>query len=196
MELPRSQKMITVKTKDTKTFKRKTDAWLASVRSAAQGAAAGLAYHALVKLAANSPQYSGDFVANWNVSGGAPNLSFKEWSGSLRGWQAAAQRELSAGGEPFKQGDRPAIEYALARGKKMLAGLAKAPLGTTIYIANASEHDGDAYAYRIEQNKIEFRDVNIRRQPYALIPRSIDYVMRRYKNIGKAELDALRRIGV
>lgn len=117
--------------------------WAEGVREQMAQAARGLALEALREITEQSPQYSGDFAANWKLSVGAPNFSFQ---GQL----------FSLTGGPRLMGDREAIEYAWANNQGALNGFR---LGDTIYLANSAEHD-QAYAWRIEDNKIKFRPGN------------------------------------
>lgn len=117
--------------------------WVEQVRADAADAAAGLAYTALREVAQMSAQYSGDFAANWKLAVGSPDYSFQ---GQL----------FSLAHGPRIMGDAQAIDYALDHARGKLAGM---KLGDTLYLANSAAHD-EAYAWKIEDNRIKFRPGN------------------------------------
>jgi hypothetical protein len=53
-------------------FNSQVEAWFASVKTAVQQSAAGLGHVALTYILEEGPQYSGDFVAGWEVGFNVP----------------------------------------------------------------------------------------------------------------------------
>lgn len=135
---------------NVKRVQEQIDRWFTQRVQEAVGAAKGLAISALLDILKNSPQSTGDFVVNWNVSLNTPDPTVWTQVGPQEpgGWRA--RREV------YKQGDQPAQQEALARNADALS---KFKLGDTIYLTNASVHD-EAYAVKIEDGAINFRDVN------------------------------------
>lgn len=136
------------------------DAWLAGVTRETEAVATGVAAYALRWLALHSPQYSGDFAANWKVKINGIDASFRE--------NAVGGR----GEAPRQQGDIDAVGYAVFNG---LPRLASFKLGDTIKLSNSARHTYvgkapdqvttvfsgvEAYAWKIEGNKIKFRPEN------------------------------------
>lgn len=126
------------------------DKWLMDAEHLAIEAAIGLAYKAFDVVLSTSPQYSGDFVANWKLSVGAPNVSFQP--GVFPEMAYPVDRDK----QPFKRGDTAAIMHAITASN---GALSSAKLGDTLWLANSAQHD-DLYAWKIEDNLIRFRPVN------------------------------------
>lgn len=167
--------MIEIKNADQ--VSAQIDVWLATAVKEAEGAARGLVIEALDTALEHSPQATGDFAANWNVSVGTPNGSFSSFEGSPH--TSNAQEE-----DIFLAGDRPAINMARVRNQGALSNF---KLGNTIYLSNASAHD-EPYALKIEGNQINFRIGN----EGAVIERTIG-ALGKYRLIGKAAAKHLGR---
>lgn len=156
-------------------FKDALDRWVDDVEKMAAEAAVGLAKHTFEKILFISPQYSGDFVANWKVSYGTPDYSFAPWPG----------RKPYPSEDPFKRGDHPAARYAMSNAKW------SAPkLGTTIYITNSASHE-EPYAWMIENGTIKLRSVNS--GATNVMSRAVKVMATRYANITPKELTTLRK---
>lgn len=168
-------------------FNAEVKAWIDSVKAAAQGSAAGLGQVALTYILEEGPQFSGDFVAGWEVG---YNVPVNIWRPPQSGGAAAIKKGLA---DPLEKGDPYAIDYALNKAMPRFEAAAKQPLGTPIFLSNSAVHD-DAYAWEIEKGTIKFRPEN----PDAahLVTRSVDYVGRRFGTIGMAQLNTLRSLGV
>lgn len=168
-------------------FDTTVNGWFDAVEDAAQQAAAGLAEVALQHIVEESPQYTGDFVGGWEVSFNAPAYIW-------RPPQILRHESIAAGFvDPFAKGDEPAIEYALNKAQPRFAAAAAQPLGTAIYLSNSAAHD-EPYAWKIEEGSIEFRPEN----PNAdrVVERGALFTERRFKHIGRSQLEILRSIGV
>jgi hypothetical protein len=126
------------------------DAWLAAAEKEVEDVAKGLATEALVSLLEHSPQYSGDFAANWNMSVGTPDYTFN--SDVFRDKHFPIAHDATA----FHMGDTPAAIYAF---RNAMGKLDSFKLGDTIWLANAAAHD-EPYAWLIENNMIRFRPQN------------------------------------
>lgn len=173
-------------------FNTDVSSFFAQVRVAAQEAAAGMAHVALEEILEASPQFSGQFVANWQLTPYTPSfvayddpMHFEEKNmGSMMG--------MGGGAEPYEKGDTPAIDFALERAAKGLVRARAAPLGTSIFLSNSSTHD-EPYAWKIENGEISFRPEN----PNAdrVVQRGAFFVRNRYKHINGNKLDALRKVG-
>lgn len=125
-------------------------AWMEKQRRMAETTARGLAISAFEELLRRSPQFSGDFAANWNLAVNRMDLSFEPFEGFFLGHGKGGTNE------PFALGDLPAQDEAKRRNAGKLANFR---LGDTVYITNVSAHN-QAYAVKIEQGTINFRDVN------------------------------------
>lgn len=131
--------------------------WEAYIYELTRQAARGLAVTIFKGAVERSAQYSGDFAANWKYQVGAPDPSFQEnaITQKFRGWGG----DLSKGPpemQPRIMGDPEAVGYAFAANRGRDADFA---LGDTIFISNNAVHD-EPYAWKIEANRIKFRDGN------------------------------------
>ena len=148
--------------------------WFADVEEAAAEAAVGLAHEAFTEILENSPQFSGDFTANTRVSTtGTPDRTFVEGLG---------------GGtmhNPFQMGAIPAQLTAMGN-----AQWTTPKLGTSIFISSTAKHD-ENYAWKIERGEIALRDVN--QGADHIYERAMRTTQHRYVNIGKVQLEALRK---
>lgn len=164
-----------IKITNLSAFDAEVTRWFRAVEEAAGEAARGLAQSAFDQILENSPQFSGDFVANWRVgtsvtSEFTPNAV---GGGSLKG--------------AFQKGDGLAIAYAKSNAKWPTPRL-----GTPIYLFNSASHD-EPYAVKIEAGEIAFRPVN----------KGADHPVRKaalnvgftYENVNQAMLEKLRNYG-
>ena len=148
--------------------------WLSDVEDAAAEAAVGLAHEAFEQILETGPQFSGDFVANTNVStNGTPDYTFTE---DLGGGTMA---------DPYKMGDPEAQSKARDR-----AQWTTPALGTSIFISSKAVHD-EPYSVKIEQGQIALRPVNAGADH--IYRRAKAYVQHRYTHIGKVQLADLRK---
>lgn len=162
-----------IKVTNLSTFNAEVEKWFAAVEKAAAEAAVGLAQVALDEILENSPQYSGDFVANWKV-GNSVTSDFT--MNAVGGMNSKV---------PFKRGDNPAIAYAKSQAKWPTPSLGKA-----IYLYNNAKHD-EPYAPKIEKGEIKFRDVNEGADhPVRKAMLNVSFL---YTNIGPVQLDGLRK---
>lgn len=168
-------------------FDASVKTWFGNVRQAAQEAAAGLAEVALQEIVEESPQYTGDFVAGWEVGFNSPPHIW-------RPPKILNQKMIKAGVvDPFQKGDIPAIEYALSKAQPRFAAAKREPLGTSIYLSNSAHHDED-YAWKIENGEIAFRPVN--QNADRVVQRGALFVRNRFKHINAPQLAVLRSLGV
>ncbi len=116
--------------------------WSERLRDHVSEIAVDMAQVAFKYVLEESPQYSGDFAANWNVDYGKSDFSFEYF---------AVYDGVS---EPYRRGHPSAINYARARAKWR-----KLPHGQSIFLTNTAKHT-ESYALKIEHGKIKFRDVN------------------------------------
>lgn len=128
-------------------FFKGIDLWQQQVEAEVTAVAKNLASYALRHVLAVSPQYSGDFVANWNMSVGQPDTSFTK----------GVFQPRSKDFPPFLMGDLAAQNAALSRNTGRLNGF---KLGQTIWISNTAHHM-DFYSFKIENNEITFRAGNM-----------------------------------
>jgi hypothetical protein len=131
-------------------FKAAIDAWLLSSSKLAVGVARGISIEMLEYAATFSPQFSGDMAGNWKYSVGAPDTSFNELD-----LLDQAHTETNS----FIMGMMPAINHTMQAN----IGKDKAfnTLGQVAYISNTAHHDGDHYAWKVENDQIAFRDGNV-----------------------------------
>lgn len=124
-------------------------AWLAAVKVEVEQIAIGMMKVMLGQALIRSPQYSGDFVANYKVSIGTIDRSFKAGIFPDKTFPITE-------GSPFRRGDTPAISYAIRANDGKADGF---KLGTTLWLANNAAHD-DLYAWKIEDNLFRLRPQN------------------------------------
>lgn len=146
--------VITVSMTNLDTAFGSIDKWLTDVKSKTERRVKGLTMYATKWLATHSPQYSGDFAANWRVAVNGVDTSFTQAAVNPT-WVDPLGRGF--GIELFKQGDRPAIDYALSN---MTNDVTLIDLGDYVTISNSAQHGADKYAWKIENNKINFRPEN------------------------------------
>lgn len=133
----------------------------------------------------HSPQFSGDFAANWRYSLKQPDVSFDANLFSLPTQKNDPGEYGRRNVVAFHRGSQQAIQHA----KTYNAGREMSfKLGDDIFISNSAVHD-DPYAKMIWEGKIKFREVN---QPMDLVPRLQD-LMRSYQVIGKTEARKLAK---
>jgi len=168
-------------------FDASVKAWFGNVRQAAQEAAAGLAEVALQQIVEQSPQYTGDFVAGWEVGFNTPPVIW-------RPPKILNQKMIKSGVvDPFQKGDEVAIEYALNKAQARFAAAKREPLGTAIYLSNSARHD-ESYAWKIENGEIDLRPVN--QNADRVVQRGALFTRNRFKHIGAPQLAVLRSLGV
>ncbi len=168
-------------------FDASVKTWFGNVRQAAQEAAVGLAEVALQHIVEQSPQYTGDFVAGWEVGFNTPPTIW-------RPPKILNQKMIKAGVvEPFQKGDEVAIEYALNKAQPRFAAAKHEPLGTAIYHSNSAHHD-ENYAWKIENGEIDLRPVN--QNADRVVQRGALFTRNRFKHIGAPQLAVLRSLGV
>lgn len=132
----------------------KIDKWLADTEDKVERIAIGLLYFGLDVAATRSPQYSGDFVANWRVSAKVIDTTFQ--SGIFPGMEFP----IPEGTAPFQRGDAPAILHAI---RESTGKLTNFRLGDKLWLANSAKHEDlleETYAWKIENNFIKFRPPN------------------------------------
>lgn len=172
------------------------DNWANSVEAECVEVVKGYAFKAYGYMLNRSPQFSGDFVANWNISLDTPDFSFTPFNPTRD--RLGRSRSFDANSPNFKRGDKPAMTEAKNRNARALDGLR---LGQTIYFANDSHHDQgkhriEYYAGLIESNQIPLRPVNMtgvdggtsgHHTAYTAI-----FMKSRYPSIGKKEAIELK----
>lgn len=153
--------------------------WLHSVRAAAEKAAVAMAHEALENVTKFGPQYSGQFVASWNLSVDMEDVTPRQLSGT--------SHNLGQGLTPtvYSEGDWPAISAALNANAGALKGF---KLGHTIYLANNVSHE-EPYSWKIERNQISFRDENPSKG--RTLMRAEMLLRTKYAHIGKGTLAGL-----
>ena len=137
--------MISAKVENLDSAFGTLDKWVDEVRGKAEKQLRVVSRYALKWLSTHSPQYTGDFAANWRAAVNSVDDAFI--------YHAVYQYGQT---EPFKQGDRPAISYAIDRNAYLIQ---EAELGDYVTIANSATHDVP-YAWKIESNQINFRPEN------------------------------------
>lgn len=125
--------------------------WVKKRSEDALKTARGLAALKLATLIRSSPQYTGDFAANWNYSLNVVDRSHDEY-----------QVVQKSDNKPYQQFDRPAINLGLAKNRGNDNGM---KLGDTVYISNFSTHTDhigpDEYYKKILKGTLLLRDVNL-----------------------------------
>lgn len=128
-------------------FFSEIDHWEKQVAREYELIAIGMMKVMLGKALQTSPQYSGDFVANYKLSINKVDTSFKE---------GVFPDRMFPTENPFQRKDSQAIRYAIAANDGKLSG---AKVGDTLWLANSANHH-DLYAWKIEDNLVKLRPVN------------------------------------
>lgn len=171
-------------------FDGQVKGWLNSVRAAAEEAAVGLAKEAFNHILHVSPQFSGDFVANWKVGVNEEDTSFK--MNALGNKYTAAKGFDGLGAfQAMSRGSLEAINYA-----KSTAVWRKIKLGDRIFLSNSAHHfsgaggELDMYAWKIEDGLINLRPINAGADHVAR--RGAANAAQRFGRIGASQLAYLR----
>lgn len=175
-----------IKVLNLDSFDETVQRWFSKVETAAAEAAVGIAREAFEQILETSPQYSGDFVANWKVSKSATDSSFTP--DALGGYKPnlLGRNTMSP---LFQMGSTPAMSYARANAK-----WPKLVLGESIYLHNSAKHDhSDSYAYRVENGSIQLRPENAGASH--VVARAVGIIGFTYHNISAANLTHLRGFG-
>jgi hypothetical protein len=138
---------MTLVTRGTGAFNAAIKAWEKKLRKRAEAVTGEMAMAVLTKIVNGSPQYTGDYVANWNLSVGAPDFSFDAY---------VFKTPAEAYKDPSQMGDAGAINRALGNAGR---GMRQIRLGQSVYLANGAEH-GDPYAWKIEAGAMNFRPMH------------------------------------
>ena len=169
-------------------FNSSVTAWFRAVEKASAATAVGLAKRVFDKVLVESPQYSGDFTANWKVTVGAPAPASAFQQGVLGTRYSAHKGDDGLGSfVPYQRGDEAAIAHAQAN-----ATWNPIKLGQSIFISNSASHD-EHYAWQIENGVIKFRPVNA--GAGVVGRRSVAFVQHLFPHIGKSQFEILRRVG-
>jgi hypothetical protein len=171
-----------IKVTNLDSFDATVQRWFKDVEKAAAEAAVGLAHAAFEQLLETSPQYSGDFVANWTVSDSATSNTFTP---NAVGGYAAGVSGVNKLSPLHQMGDTPAMAYARSHAK-----WPKITLGKSVYLHNNASHSAP-YAMKIEQGQIKLRPVN--EGADHVVRRAIATVAFNFHNIGPVQLDGLRK---
>ena len=188
-----------LKVSNLEAFNSTINGWLAAVEEAAEEVTKALVLETLTYILKESPQASGDFVANWNTSLDAPVYDFTP--NAVGGLQYFQGRRVPT----YQKGSSPAIQRALANAKTALSGFT---LGQKVYLANDSHHrlhlqrykgdllafeglGGDShYSWKLENGMIKLRPVN--KGADHMVMRSITRVGALYKTISATQLANLK----
>ncbi len=123
-------------------FIKTVDAWEAETTTFVTQVARGVTVELFKYVVQISPQFSGDFTANWKYELNKVTPSFKE--GLFH------DRETN-----FREGNAEAVLHA----RREAAKVKGFKLGDTVYFHNSAEHE-EGYAMKIWKNQIDFRPVN------------------------------------
>jgi hypothetical protein len=160
-------------------FDASVQRWFRSVEAAVTESATGMAKTALRSILNNSPQYTGDFVANWKVSVNSIDSSFT--TNAIGGQDTTT---------PYQIGDSKAIRYAINKAK-----WPKLKLGDAIFLSNSAHHDDiGGYAWKIEEGSIKFRPMHV--DAHHVVTRALYSVAIMNNPLTRGRIDALRKVGV
>lgn len=147
-------------------FTKQVESWFSDVEALAVGVARGLSVELFHRALEYSPQFSGDFAANWRYAVDRIDTTFRPldaipsstavpFGRSEHGW---LPRMVLDDDGSRRMGSPEAIE----EGRRRNAGKERSlvSLGQTAYISNTSWHD-EYYAMLIENNQIRFRPGNV-----------------------------------
>ena len=175
-------------------FEKAVQDWVIDTKGLCVGVARGISVEIFNELLSFSPQYSGDYAANWKYAVDSVDQSFTPLMFVHPGRQEHGhlERYLTEARHPNEQ---QAVHWAKAanagRDKQVVR------LGQTINISNSAIHDDDLYAWKIEHDRINFRPVNIGHGVVAA--HSVKEIAGKYINgitHGQALALALKHIGV
>jgi hypothetical protein len=124
------------------------DDWLKDVEVLVAQVAVDLGQYLLRTVLESSPQYTGDFTANWKLYVNTVTAE-QDFIGGIFNKEFPDDT-------PFKRGDSPAINYALSMNKGRGAGM---KIGDTLWLANAAKHV-DLYAWKVENGTLRLRPEN------------------------------------
>jgi hypothetical protein len=127
-------------------LKRDIGAYVRNVEEDLNAKARGEVAHMLQWVAEHSPQYTGDFAANWKIRVNGVEAPFTPHVFFRKGAR-----------NPVSQGDTPAIEYAVAAGAPLIE---KITIHDTVTIENPAHRMEYNYAWAIENGKIHHRPEN------------------------------------
>ena len=140
--------------------------WEAEQKIAVAEVARGLSAEAFNYIVKISPQYSGDFAANWKYNMGSVDSNFKSglfqfqsggerliYRSKKRG-DTVITRHKSAKTSIRRQGHPEAVNYAYISNSGKDAGF---NLTSKAYISNSAVHS-EPYAWDIENGTIKFRE--------------------------------------
>lgn len=136
-----------IKVKNADQFFGSIDSWLDEVEHEYMQIAISLMWIMTGEALKRSPQYSGDFVANWKLAVNKYSTTFRE--GIFPDKQFPAEH-------PFQRMDAQPILYAIDANK---GALNTARLGDTLWLSNSAMHH-DLYAWKLEDGLIRLRPVN------------------------------------
>jgi len=160
--------MIKVNITNAAVFKAQVAAWAEGVNVAGGIAVTKMMKDAQLQATLLSPVYSGDFASNWNVKAGSPDTTFS-----------------SSGGD-YMRVDSNLRTHPLTSSVSVTPGnfnMSGFKLGQTAYLSNSAAHD-EPYAWKIEDNKINFRPIN--QGKHRVRGKTLDYLGVKYKQITKA----------
>ena len=132
-------------------------------------AALTLKYHGVIReaftmLVMNSPQWSGNFTANWNIGKNSPDYSYSE---------IQAKDDPETDRRPFQRGRAPATVTAMQK----LSKLSGVTLADRVYITNATPADtGDYLGNSMLNGQVNLRPVNLVDGKVALIGYTVDFI--------------------
>lgn len=170
--------MVQVYVKNLDRLQDQFDTWVDQVEQSTADAANGMAVELFNALLQNSPQWSGDFVGNWQYQINNITPYFNELN---------LLDHRSYHKDVFRRGDMPAIRYAQSMNKGRDSMY---KLGDTFYLHNSAVHT-EPYAQKIEAGSINFRrDVG---NEGRVIYRSLMDVAPKYTHITEAHVNKLRK---
>jgi hypothetical protein len=171
-------------------FSKTLATWINQAEQTAEIVAKGYISEAFRHILHTSPQYSGDFVANWNFSVGLRGSpSFLPYAVNNLHYATkkdGSQSKLGTLDVIYREGSRTAIDYALSNAKAELPGFR---LGQSVFFTNIAHHNSDYYAFKIEDKQIKFRKENP--SGGAVMLRTVGVMQLHYTSIGKTKAHLL-----
>lgn len=172
--------MMSIKIKNLDKFSEQLSHWTDKVEEQVMDTANGITVELFNTLLQESPQYSGDFVGNWQyqINGITPTFREINLLEETRKWEESG---------PYKRGSMPAITYAKAMNKGRDHTY---QFGDTFYLHNSATHN-EPYALKIEEGTINFRyEVGNSGQ---VVARSMAAVAPKYTTVGAGQARRLKR---
>ena len=182
--------MYEVKKSDTVKFLREFDIALEKIKKNFMDTYRGYCIASFNSILRETPQWSGNAVANWNFDLSVPSYRTDTDLKDL------SQRDIVGrltGTGIHEKGDPEAIAIAVSRALPAMAALRYPTPPMTVCINNASKDlDGTAYILMLETNPNNY--LRTENEPGAMVANTVKWMNERHAHIFKPEAEIFSRI--